>query len=201
MPQTSVNFRQNQYLAEGQLADTSLRQIEGAIVNFPNGEAGVLPFGRVLHLVSGKAVLPTTAADSTHLILGVSILNERWGLYLRDLLKAQSNLQQSGNIPENAVGYPQGSNVLVEALSKGGIAMFSEEALAVGDIIAYRYATASRAGSSLGQIRKGFTGAAAGEQVGCELLPGVRAATACTAGSLVIVRLGAVSPAASFSLI
>ncbi|MBW4692208.1 MAG: hypothetical protein KME27_10625 [Lyngbya sp. HA4199-MV5] len=200
MPQTTVGYRQNKWLTEGQVGDTSIRRLDGAIVNTPNGETGVLPFGRVTHLVNGKAVLPTQAADATHLILGVNIFNERWGLYLRDLLKQQSGLQASGTIPENAVGYPALTNVLVETMTMGDIVMYSEEALNPGDLIAYRFATASLSGSQLGQIRKGFTGTAAGAQVGCELLPGARAYEACSAGSLVLVRLGTVTPTTGFSV-
>lgn len=201
MPQTTVGYRQSKWLAEGQIADTSIRRLEGAMLNAPNGETGVLPFGRVIHLVSGKAKLPVAAASGSNPILGVSLLNEKWGIGLSDLLKAQSSLQQSGTIPENAVGYPAGANVLVDYMTFGDIVMYSEEALSPGDIIAYRYATASLSGSALGQIRKGFTTTAAGAQVGTEVLPNARAMTSCTAGSLVVVRLGVTGATAGFSFI
>lgn len=181
MPQTAINYRQPQFLNEGQYYTTSPRRIDGAVVPFPNGQGAVLPFGRVCHLVAGKAVLPSQAADATHQILGVSILNERYGLTVPTLVGDPTTVEE---------GYPNDPNALVECMTMGDIVMFSEEALVPGDSIAYRFDTASLAGSKLGRVRKYFSGAAAGAQVGCETLPNAKALTACSANSLVVIRVG-----------
>lgn len=176
MPQTGISYRQKRWLAEGQIADTSIRRLEGAMESVLNGEAGVLPYGRVIvRNAQGKAVLPTAAATAAAPILGISLLRERDGISISDLMLTTPAI----------IGFPVGS--IVEYMQMGDIVCTSEEAITATDVgapVFYRYATGA-GGTERGRVRKS---AVASES---EALPGAKFMTIAPAGGLVVVRLGA----------
>lgn len=176
MPQTTIGFRQGQAISEGQYATTAQRRIDGAIENFKNGLAGILPFGRVVvrdpaDTTRQKVILPTAAA-ATQPPIGICVLDEEWGISLADL--------QSAVAP--TLGYPQGDNVIVGVTRMCDIWMYTEEAVVAGDAVQYRYASGA-AGTQLGRVRKT---AVASET---STLPNAQFLTPASANSLVIVRL------------
>lgn len=183
MPQTSVDLRQPAWLGEGQLADTAVRRIEGAMQNYPNGVAGMLPFGRVVvRNAQGQAVLPSAAATATNPIIGVSVLNEKYGIPLSAAIAAT-------NAP---TGYPQGPNVLVDVMAFGDIVMQTEEAIAATDVgapVFYRFAGGTAPNNVVGRVRKAAVASEA------EILPNAKFITASAAGGLVVVRIGSVGGA------
>jgi hypothetical protein len=176
MPQTGVSYRQKRWLAEGQIASTSVRRIEGAMESILNGESGNLPYGRVIHRnAENKAVLPTAAASAASPILGISVLRELDGVSIADLQLTTPA----------AIGFPPGS--IVEYIQMGDVVVFCEEAITVADVgapVFYRYATGA-GGTVLGRVRK----SAVADQA--EALPNAKFLTTCPANSLVVVRIGA----------
>lgn len=188
MPQTSIAYRQG-LAFEGQVATTATKTIDGIIQGYENGMAGKLPFGRVVVVnpsdTTGKGLILPTAAAATQPPLGVTILNEEWGMPFSDLLRTPtvSFGSSPSPIPENEIGYPQGTNVLVGIMTAGDVWMYTEEAVVPGDPVFYRYATGA-GGTVLGRVRK----ATVANEV--SPLPGARFQMAAAANSLVIVRLG-----------
>jgi hypothetical protein len=188
MPQTSINFRQG-LAFEGQIATSAPRILDGVVQGYENGMAGKLPFGRVVVVnpsdTTGKGLILPTAAAATQPPLGVTFLNEEWGLPFSDLLRAPTVAYGSNPAPiaENEIGYPQGTNVLVGVMTVGDVWMITEEAVVPGDPVFYRYASGA-AGTVLGRVRKtNVTNETSS-------LPGARFHRVAAANSLVIVRLG-----------
>lgn len=175
MPQTGIDYRQKRWLAEGQIADTSIRRLEGAIQTVLNGESGNLPYGRVIvRNAQGKAVLPTAAASSSAPILGISLLREWDGVTINDLMLTTPA----------SIGFPP--NSIVEYMQLGDIVMQAEEAIAAADVgapVFYRYATGA-GGTVLGRVRKSAVASEA------EALPNAKFMTTAAAGGLVVVRIG-----------
>jgi hypothetical protein len=184
MPQTAVNFRQPVAIGEGQIADTSIRRLEGAITNVLNGMAGgaMLPFGRVIHRnAQGRAVLPSAAASAATPILGVSLLVEKYGVPMPTLIGTQGTLESTA-IP---VGFPAGA--LVEYMQMGDIWMLTEEAILPADVgagVFYRYAGGTAPNNVAGRVRKSAVASEA------EALPNAKFMNTAPAGGLVIVRIG-----------
>lgn len=183
MPQTAVQYRQPVAIGEGQIADTSIRRIEGAVQTVLNGVAanGILPFGRVIHRnAQGKAVLPSAAAAAATPILGISLLVEKYGVSIPSLIGTQGTIESS----PMQFGFP--ANAMVEYLQMGDVWMITEEAIAVADIgapVFYRYATGA-GGTVMGRVRKAAVASEA------EALPNAKFMSTAAAGGLVIVRIG-----------
>lgn len=188
MPQTAVTMRQPIAVGEGQIADTSIRRLEGALANVMNGVAanGILPFGRVIiRNNAGRALLPSAAATATATatagpILGISVLTEKYGVSMPALIGTQGTIE-TNPIP---VGFPAGA--LVEYMQMGDIWMVTEEAILVADIgapVFYRFATGA-GGTVMGRVRKSAVASEA------EALPNAKFMNTSPAGGLVIVRIG-----------
>jgi len=147
MPQTTVNYGLKKWLTEGQIADSSLRQIDGALHNAINHN-GVLPFGRIAVLdTTGNIVSPLSGAPSTGQILVLPVFVEKFGI---TLTQAFSN--------SNDVGYPADYEA-VEYLTKGDIVMYSEEAVVMGDAVHYRHTAGTSPNDVVGRVRKSVDGA------------------------------------------
>lgn len=184
MPQTTVAYRQPSAIGEGQFASTGPRRVDGAIERFVNGMTANLPFGRVCVLDptdpnARKVILPTADA-ATQPPIGITILNEEYGVPLSDLTAATNPI----------VGYPPGISAIVGIAPVGDYYMWSEEAITPADIrsrvpVLYRYAVDAAPNDHLGRIRK--TAIASKTSV----LPNARIITTTSAPGLVIVRLGA----------
>jgi hypothetical protein len=176
MPQLGIDYRQKRWLAEGQVADTSIRRFEGAMEPILNGEAGVLPYGRVIvRNAQGKAVLPTAAASATAPILGISLLREWDGVAISDLMRTTPAV----------LGFPP--NSIVEFARMGDIVMISEEQITLADVgapVFYRYASGA-GGTERGRVRKTAVASEA------EILPNSKFMTVAPAAGLVVVRVGA----------
>lgn len=147
MPQTTVKFRQTRWLAEGQRASSQPPRIDGAMEPAYNGEAGILPFGRVSELdPATKKVTTLAGAPTTGNLLIVPIFTEKHGLSLLDL-SADSN---------PSVGYPQGDDVMVEYITEEDVVMWTEEAVNMGQQVHYRHT----AGAAIaGRVRGSADGA------------------------------------------
>lgn len=144
MPQTTVQYRQRKWLAEGQYASTGLRTVEGALQNAYNGNAGVLPFGRLSAMDSTTRQVTTLAgAPASGTLLIIPVYAERYGLSLVEL-------NTEPNITD--IGYPEGDDVLIEYMTTGEIVMYSEVAVEAGDPVFARH-TANGADDVIGRVR------------------------------------------------
>lgn len=140
MPQTTVTYKQNQWLAEGQVGSTVGRTIDGAI-QYAKAGASVVPFGRVAELDPATNIItPLSGAPSGLLV--IPIFTEKFGIKLDDFAA-----NSSANI-----GYPANYES-VEYITEGDVVMYSETAGNIGVAAAYRHTAAASPNDVVGRIR------------------------------------------------
>lgn len=174
MPQTTVQYRQDKWLCEGQYASTAQRRIDGAIQFAKNGNA-LLPFGRVATLDPATNIAaPLSGAPGGSLLLIIPIFTERFGLTLSSLISNDSS----------SFGYPANYEN-VEYITMGDVVMYSEQAVNVGDPVFYRHTAAAAPNNVVGRVRK----AAVTSETPASALTTARFAETTTAAGLVLVRV------------
>ena len=143
MPQTTVAYRQNKWLAEGQYASTAHRRVDGAIQYAKNGSV-ILPFGRVAELnPTTNIITPLDGTITAGNLLVIPVFTEKFGIKLDDLAANNSE----------GVGYPAHYES-VEYVTSGDVVMYSEEAVNVGDSVFYRHTAATAPNDVVGRVRK-----------------------------------------------
>jgi hypothetical protein len=160
---------------EGQIADTSIRVIRGALENWVTGDAPV-PFGRgVIRLPSGRISLPTATGQK---IIGISVATDIFG-----------STYSAGKLVDPA--YPP--NSCINIITMGDILVWSETACNPDDSLFVRLVAGTAPLDVVGRFANA-TG------TGLEALPGCKALKKTTVAGLVPVFYNSSVPAPTPSL-